>query len=147
VMVTAERMVEILMVEDNAGDVRLAQEALRDGRVRNRMNVVRDGVEGLAFLRQEGAYADSPKPDIILLDLNMPRMGGLELMEIVKQDNDLKRIPIVVLTTSSAEEDILRSYNLHANCYITKPVDFDQFMRVIGTIESFWLNIVQLPPE
>jgi len=141
------RPVVILLVEDNPGDVRLTQEALRDAKVCNRMHVVRDGVEAMEFLRRTGTHADAPRPDLILLDLNLPRKDGREVLADVKADPDLRRIPVVVLTTSKAEEDILRAYNLNANCYIAKPVDFDQFVHVVRSIESFWLTIVKLPPR
>ncbi|KAF5415847.1 MAG: putative methanogenesis regulatory protein FilR2 [Candidatus Methanogaster sp.] len=137
--------VEILLVEDNPGDVRLTQEVLKDGKVQNNMHVVKDGVDAISFLRQTGAYTGAPRPDIILLDLNLPRKDGREVLADIKADPDLKNIPVVVLTTSSAEQDIFRSYDLHANCYITKPVDLDQFIRVIRSIEDFWLTIVKLP--
>ncbi|MEA3281231.1 MAG: response regulator [Euryarchaeota archaeon] len=137
--------VEILLVEDNPGDVRLTQEVLKDGKVQNNMQVVKDGVDAIAFLRQTGEYAGAPRPDIILLDLNLPKKDGREVLADIKADPDLKNIPVVVLTTSSAEQDIFRSYDLHANCYITKPVDLDQFIRVIRSIEDFWLTIVKLP--
>ena len=137
--------VEILLVEDNPGDVRLTQEVLRDGRVRNNMSVVKDGVDAISFLHQTGEYVGAPRPDIILLDLNLPKKDGREVLAEIKADPDLKNIPVVVLTTSSAEQDIFRSYDLHANCYITKPVDLDQFIRVIRSIEDFWLTIVKLP--
>jgi CheY-like chemotaxis protein len=137
--------IEILLVEDSPADVRLTQEALRDGKVLNRMNTVSDGIEAMAYLKREGPYRDVRRPDLILLDLNMPRMDGREVLEKIKTDPDLKRIPVVILTTSRAEEDILRSYNLHANCYISKPVDLEQFITVIKSIEDFWLTIVQLP--
>lgn len=139
--------IEILMVEDNPGDVRLTQEALRENKVHNHMAVTRDGVEALAYLRQEGEYADAPRPDLILLDLNLPKKDGREVLAEVKADPQLKRIPVVVLTTSSADEDILRSYDLHANCYVTKPVDLDRFITVVRSIEGFWLSIVKLPPK
>lgn len=139
------RPVEILLVEDNAGDVRLTVEALRESKVRNHLSVARDGVEALAFLRREPSYADAPRPDVILLDLNLPKKDGREVLEEIKEDEVLKSIPVVILTTSRADEDILRSYNLHANCYITKPVDLDQFLRVVRSIETFWLEIVTLP--
>jgi CheY-like chemotaxis protein len=141
------RPIVILLVEDNPGDVRLTQEGLRDAKVSNTMHVVQDGVEALAFLRHQGRYADSPRPDLILLDLNMPRKDGREVLAEVKADPDLRRIPVVVLTTSKAEEDILRAYNLNANCFVTKPVDFAQFVHVVKSIEHFWLSIVSLPPE
>lgn len=138
--------IDILLVEDNPGDVRLTIEALKDVKLLNRMNVAQDGVEALAFLRHEGKYAKSPHPDLILLDLNLPKKDGREVLEEIKQDPDLKRIPVVVLTTSQAERDILKSYDEHANCYITKPVDLDQFIAVVKSIEDFWLTIVKLPP-
>ena len=139
--------VEILLVEDNAGDVRLTMEALKEAKVRNRLHVARDGVEAMAFLRQQGEYADAPRPDVILLDLNMPRKIGREVLAEVKADEDLRRIPVVILTISQAEEDILKAYDLHANCYITKPVDLNQFLAVVQAIENFWLTIVKLPPN
>ncbi len=139
--------VEILLVEDNAGDVRLTREAFKEGRVRNNLYVVTDGVDAMAFLRREGPYATMPHPDLILLDLNLPRKDGRQVLAEIKQDPDLKRIPVVVLTTSQAEEDILKSYNLHANCYITKPVDLGKFLSVIRSLENFWLTIVRLPPS
>jgi chemotaxis family two-component system response regulator Rcp1 len=139
------RPVEILLVEDNPGDVRLTIEALRDGKVRNHLNVATDGVEALAFVRRKGAYANAPRPDVILLDLNLPRKDGREVLAEIKADADLKTIPVVILTTSKADEDILRSYELNANCYITKPVDLDQFITVVRSIEDFWLTIVTLP--
>ena len=144
-METICEVVEILLVEDNPGDVRLTQEVLKDGKVRNNMSVVMDGVDAISFLQQTGEYAGAPRPDIILLDLNLPKKDGREVLAEIKADPDLKNIPIVVLTTSSAEQDIFRSYDLHANCYITKPVDLDQFIRVIRSIEDFWLTIVKLP--
>ncbi len=138
-------LIEILLVDDNAGDVRLTVEALKDAKVRNRLHIARDGVEAMAFLRREGQHANKPRPDIILLDLNMPKKDGREVLTELKADPALRSIPVVVLTTSKAEEDILKSYNLHANCYITKPVDLDQFLTVIKSIEDFWLTIVALP--
>ena len=139
--------VEILLVEDNLGDVRLTQEALNDGKVRNNMHVVEDGVEAVAFLRREGKYADAPRPDLILLDLNMPKKDGREVLAEIKTDEDRKRIPVVVLTTSKAEQDIFRAYDQHANCYITKPVDLDQFIKIVKGIEEFWFTIVKLPSD
>jgi CheY-like chemotaxis protein len=139
------RPIEILLVEDNPGDVRLTLEALKDGKVRNHLNVVRDGVEAMAFVRREGKFAHSPRPDLILLDLNLPRKDGREVLAEIKADPQLRRIPIVVLTTSQAEEDIVRAYNLNANCFITKPVDLDQFIKCVRSIEDFWLTIVKLP--
>jgi chemotaxis family two-component system response regulator Rcp1 len=141
------KLVEILMVEDNPGDVRLTIEALRETKVRNNLNVVEDGEGALAFLRREGKYVNVPRPDLILLDLNLPGKDGREVLEVIKADKDLGRIPVVILTTSQAEEDILRTYDLHANCYITKPVDLGQFIKVVQSIETFWLTIVKLPPE
>lgn len=137
--------IRILLVEDSPGDVRLTIEALKDGKVRNELSVVGDGIEALAFLQREGKYAEAPRPDLILLDLNLPKLNGRELLAIIKQDDSLKRIPIVVLTTSEAETDVLRVYDLNANCYITKPVDLDKFITVIKAIEDFWLTIVKLP--
>ena len=139
--------IEILMIEDNPGDVRLTQEALKENKIYNRLYAVGDGVEAMAFLRREGKYADAPRPDLILLDLNLPKKDGREVLAEVKADEGLKRIPVVILTSSQAEEDIIRTYNLHANCYITKPVDLDQFIRVVKSIEEFWLTIVKLPRE
>ena len=139
------RPIEILLVEDNPGDVRLTQEALKDAKVLNEMSVVEDGVEAMAFLRGEGQYTGRPRPDLILLDLNLPKKDGREVLAEVKAAEQLRRIPVVVLTTSSAEQDILKSYDLHANCYITKPVDLDQFVSVIKAIECFWLTAVKLP--
>jgi two-component system, chemotaxis family, response regulator Rcp1 len=139
--------VHILLVEDNPGDVRLTAEAFKEGRISNCLRVARDGVEALAYLRREGAYADVPRPDLILLDLNLPKKDGREVLSEIKADPSLKSIPVVILTTSAADLDIHKAYNLHANCYITKPVDFDQFMRVIHTIEDFWLSIVRLPDD
>jgi two-component system, chemotaxis family, response regulator Rcp1 len=139
--------VDILLVEDNPGDIRLTREALRDSKIRNNLTVVEDGVEAMAYLRREGAYADASRPDIILLDLNLPRMDGREVLREIKADDMLKRIPVVVLTTSESEDDILRSYDLHANCYIAKPVDFNRFITIVHTIENFWFSIVKLPPE
>jgi chemotaxis family two-component system response regulator Rcp1 len=139
--------IEILLVEDNPGDARLAMEALKDAKVRNNMHWVPDGVEAMRFLHREESYAQSPRPDVILLDLNLPKKDGREVLEDVKADPDLKRIPVVVLTVSSAEEDVLKSYDLHANCYIPKPLDLDRFIEVVRSIESFWLTIVRLPPS
>jgi chemotaxis family two-component system response regulator Rcp1 len=140
-----EKSIEILLVEDNPSDVRLIQEAFKEVKLRNCLSVVRDGEEGLMFLKQESMYRDAPRPDLILLDLNLPRMDGRELLERIKKCPQLHRIPVVVLTSSKAEEDIVRSYDLHANCYITKPVDLNQFIRIVQSIEQFWLTIVRLP--
>jgi CheY-like chemotaxis protein len=139
--------IEILMADDNQGDVRLALEALKGAKVKNNIHVVTDGIEAMAFLRKEGKYADVPRPDIFLLDLNMPKKDGREVLEELKSDPDLKMIPVVILTVSQAEEDILRSYNLYANCYITKPVDLDRFITIVKSIEDFWFTIVKLPPN
>jgi len=139
--------VVILLVEDNPGDVRLTQEAINDGKVRNNMHVAEDGVEAVAFLRREGKYADAPRPDLILLDLNLPKKDGREVLAEIKTDEDLKRIPVVVLTTSKAEQDIFRAYDQHANCYITKPVDLNQFIKIVKGIEEFWFTIVKLPSD
>jgi CheY-like chemotaxis protein len=143
----AHAPIEILLVEDNEGDVRLTREVLKDGRIRNTLNVVGDGVEALAFLRRDGEYADAKPQDLILLDLNLPKMDGREVLALIKADPELRRIPVVVLTTSSSEADVLAAYDLHANCYITKPVDLDQFVKVVRSIEDFWLAIVKLPRE
>ena len=139
--------IEILLVEDNPGDVRLTKEALNEGKVLNKLHVVEDGMEALAFLNGEGKYADVPRPELILLDLNLPKKDGRDVLAEIKTNEDLRRIPVVVLTTSDSEEDILKSYDLNANCYITKPVDLDQFIKVVQSIEEFWLTIVRLPPE
>ena len=139
------RPIEILLVEDNPGDARLTQEALREGKIRNNLHHAREGVEALAFLRREGEYAKAPKPDLVLLDLNLPRKDGREVLAEMKQDSRLRTIPVVVLTTSEAENDIVRSYELHANCYITKPVGLEQFISIVREIETFWLAVVTLP--
>lgn len=139
------RPAEVLLVEDSPGDVRLTREALKEGKVRNNLSVVSDGVEAMEFLRREGKYKDAPRPDIVLLDLNMPRKDGREVLAEMKSDEQLKRIPVVILTTSEAEQDILRTYDLHANCYLTKPVDLEQFISIVKSVEDFWLTIVQLP--
>ena len=139
--------VEILLVEDNPGDARLVKEALKDVKVLNNLTIAKDGQEALDFLHREGDHAEAPHPDLILLDLNLPKKDGREVLAEIKVDDNLKRIPVVVLTTSKAEEDILKSYNLQANCYITKPVDLDEFIKVIKSIKDFWLTIVKLPPE
>jgi two-component system, chemotaxis family, response regulator Rcp1 len=139
--------IEILLVEDNPGDVRLTTEALAEAKVRNRLSVARDGVEALQYLRREPPFQTSTRPDIILLDLNMPRMDGREVLQELKADPSLSSIPVVVLTTSESEEDVLRSYQLHASCYITKPVDLEQFLKVVRSVEDFWLTVVRLPPK
>lgn len=139
--------IEILLVEDNPGDVRLTREALKDGKIVNNLHVAEDGVDALAFLRREGKYHNAVRPELILLDLNLPKKDGREVLAEIKADKELKRIPVVILTSSAAEQDIVKSYNLHANCYVTKPVDLDQFINVVKSIEHFWLTVVKLPPE
>ena len=139
------RPIEILMVEDNPGDVRLTREALNDAKVINNLHVADDGIEALNFLKRQGKYKDAIRPDLILLDLNLPKKDGREVLGEIKADPGLRQIPVVILTTSKAEEDILKTYDLHANCYITKPVDLEKFIEVISAIEDFWLSIVKLP--
>ena len=139
--------IEILLVEDNPGDARLTREALSLSKVRNNLHRASDGEEAMAFLRRQGAFAMMPTPDLILLDLNLPRRDGREVLEDIKSDPGLKHIPVVILTSSQAEEDIIRSYQLHANCFITKPVDLEQLTKVVQGIEQFWFTLVQLPPE
>jgi CheY-like chemotaxis protein len=139
--------VEILLVEDNIGDARLAKEALKESKIKNDLQIVGDGIDAMDFLHRKGKFINAPRPDLILLDLNLPRKDGREVLAEIKNDPDLKRIPVVILTISKAEEDILKTYNLHANCYITKPLDLDQFMKVVKSIEDFWLTIVKLPSE
>jgi CheY-like chemotaxis protein len=139
--------IEILLVEDNPADVRLTQEALKEGKVRNNLHIARDGIEAIEFLRKVGKFSNAVRPDLILLDLNLPRKDGREVLADIKVDPDLKTIPVVVLTTSSAEADIFKIYKLHANCYITKPVDLDQFVKVVKSIDDFWLTVVRLPSE
>lgn len=139
------RPVQILLVEDNPADVRLTMEALKEAKVLNKLAVVKDGIEALSLLRQQGSHAQAARPDLILLDLNLPRKDGREVLAEIKGDDNLKRIPVVILTTSQDEQDVLKTYNLYANCYITKPVDLNQFMAVVKTIEDFWLGIVVLP--
>ncbi len=146
-MISDGSPIRILLVEDNPADVRLTLEALKEGKIINDLEVARDGVEALDFLYRRGAFADAPRPDLVLLDLNLPKKDGREVLADIKGDEDLKRIPVVVLTTSEAEEDILGSYNLHANCFISKPVDLEQFIKVVKTIEDFWLTIVSLPRQ
>jgi two-component system, chemotaxis family, response regulator Rcp1 len=141
------RPIEILLVEDNPGDVDLTMEGLHEGKVHNNLSVVRDGDEAMAFLRREGKYANAPRPELILLDLNLPKKNGREVLAEIKGDDRLRSIPVVILTSSKAEEDILKTYKLNANCYITKPVDLDQFIKVVRAIEDFWFTIVTLPPE
>ncbi len=146
-MTDGKSPVEILLVEDNPGDERLTREALREGKVYHNLHWVKDGVQAMEFLRRQGKYANVPRPDIVLLDLNLPKKDGREVLEEIKTDEDLKRIPVVVLTTSKAEEDVLRTYNLHANCYVTKPVDLEKFIVVVKSIDVFWLTVVTLPPN
>jgi two-component system, chemotaxis family, response regulator Rcp1 len=142
-----ERLVEILLVEDNPGDIRLTQEVFKEGKVRNQLSVVRNGEEALAFLHREGHFASVLRPDMILLDLNLPRKDGRAVLAEIKADPDLKRIPVIILTTSGAESDLIQTYNLHANCYIVKPVELDHFIEAVKRIEGFWLQIVKLPPN
>jgi CheY-like chemotaxis protein len=139
--------IEVLLIEDDPGDVLMTQEAFEEHKVRNKLNVVRDGEAALAYLRREDQYADAPRPDLILLDLNLPRIDGREVLAVIKEDGDLRRIPVVVLTTSQADEDILRSYSLHANAYVTKPVDFERFIAVVRQIDEFFVSVVKLPPR
>ncbi len=139
--------IEVLLVEDDPGDVLMTREAFEENKVNNRLTVVADGVEALAYLRREGGYADAVRPDLILLDLNLPRRDGREVLAEIKSDEDLHQIPVVVLTTSQSEEDILRSYQLHANAYVTKPVDFDRFISVVRQIDDFFVSVVKLPPR
>jgi len=139
------KMAEILLVEDNPGDVRLTLEASKENKMLNNISVVNDGVEALDFLRRKGIYANAPRPDLILLDLNLPKKDGREVLSEIKTDNKLKYIPVIILTTSQAEEDIFKAYGLNANCYITKPVDLEQFIKVVKSIEEYWFTIVRLP--
>lgn len=141
------KKVEILLVEDNPGDIVLTQEAFKSAKVANTLNVVRDGEEALMYLRRQGQFASVAIPDIILLDLNLPRIDGREVLEEIKKDPELKQIPIVILTSSEADSDVLQTYNLHVNCYVVKPVDFDKFMKVIQAVNDFWLTVVKLPPH
>jgi chemotaxis family two-component system response regulator Rcp1 len=143
----ANKVIEILMVEDSPGDVRLTRESFNDAKVKNNLSIASDGAEAIAFLRRQGKHAKAPRPDLILLDLNLPKKDGREILAEIKQDPGLKTIPVVVLTTSSAERDILQSYQLHANCYITKPVDLEGFSRVVQSVDNFWLSLVQFPSE
>lgn len=145
-MVTVEPL-QILLVEDDLGDVELTRESLSDSKLIMNISVMEDGVEAMAFLRREGKYSEAPRPDLILLDLNMPRKDGRQVLAEIKADDELRMIPVVILTTSAAEEDIVKSYNLGANCYVTKPVGFDQFQKVVGAIEGFWFTVVKLPTK
>ncbi len=150
VMIIPNRLlkpVNILIVEDNRADVRLIEEAFKEGKLYIDLNVAEDGVEAMSYLRKEGIYKDANSPDIILLDLNMPRKNGYEVLEEIKLDNDLRRIPVIIMTISKAEEDVLKSYNLHANAYIVKPVELSQFTETIKSLEDFWFTIVKLPPK
>ena len=139
--------VEVLLVEDNPGDIRLTKEAMKEAKIINNLNVVEDGVEALAYLRKKGKFKDVNRPDLILLDLNLPKKNGREVLAEIKQDINLKQIPVVILTVSKAEEDVIKTYELHANCFITKPVDMDQFIKVVKSLENFWFSIVKLPPN
>jgi len=143
----ATKPVDILLVEDNPGDVRLTQEALKDAKLKVNLHVVNDGVEAMAFLRKEGQYAEKPSADLVLLDLNLPKKDGRQVLAEIKSDCDLRRTPVVIVTTSKAEEDIVKTYDLHANCYVTKPLDLDQFVMMVQSIEHFWLTIVKLPTD
>ena len=146
-MAVQPKTADILLVEDNPGDVRLTSEALKDSRIRNRLHVVENGVEALSFLRRQGDYAGAPRPDLILLDWNLPKKSGQELLQEIKSDQDLRTVPVLVLTTSRSEEDILKAYSLHANCYLAKPVDFVNLSEVLKSIEDFWFTVVTLPPK
>jgi CheY-like chemotaxis protein len=139
--------IEILLVEDNPGDIRLTQEGLSESKITNNLRTVGDGEEALSYLRREGLFAAAPRPDLIMMDLNLPRMDGRELLAKIKSDDDFRRIPVVVLTTSQAEDDVIKAYDLHANCYITKPVDLEKFITVVNSIEDFWLTMVRLPDK
>jgi chemotaxis family two-component system response regulator Rcp1 len=141
------RPIEILLVEDNEGDARLTKEALTENKMHHKLNVVRDGEEALKFLKREGKHVSAPRPDLILLDLNLPKKNGREVLSEIKKDLSLRRIPVVILTVSQNEEDIMKSYDLYANCYIAKPVDLNQFMEIVKLVKNFWLNIVKLPPD
>lgn len=143
---TTTQPIEILLVEDNPGDVRLTEEAFKEGRIENNIHVARDGIEALAFLHQRGEFEDAPRPDLVLLDLNLPRMNGDEVLTELKADDDLKYIPVVVLTSSKAEEDVVKSYKHHANAYLTKPIDPDAFIETVRSFEKFWFSVVRLPP-
>lgn len=143
----AVQPIDILLVEDNPGDARLTQEVLKDSKIKNTLHIVTDGVEAMEFLHRRGSFQAAPRPDIILLDLNLPRMDGREVLHAIKDEESLRRIPIVIMTTSDDEQDILNAYDLYANCYITKPVDFQRFIEIVKTIENFWFSIVRLPPD
>lgn len=144
---TNSGMIEILMVEDNPADIRLTKEAFKDAKMLNNLHVVNNGEDAMAFLHRHGNYVNTPRPDLILLDLNLPKKDGREVLAEIKKDPDLKRIPVVILTTSDDEKDVLKAYNLHVNAYIKKPVDLEQFMRIVEAVEEFWLSVVKLPPK
>ena len=146
-MINDMKPIDILLVEDSEGDARLAMEALKDSKMRNKIYHVWDGMEAMDFLQHRGKHADAPRPDLVLLDLNLPKKDGRQVLAEIKEDKDLQRIPVVILTISKDEEDVLKTYNLHANCYITKPIDLEQFLKVVKSIEEFWLTIVKLPPN
>lgn len=146
-MSNGEYVYEILLVEDNPGDIRLTQEAMKESKFKNNLSIATDGVEAMEFLKKQGKYKDTPIPDLVLLDLNLPKMDGREVLEQMKSIDEFKKIPVVILTTSNAEKDIAKSYELHANCYINKPVDLEQFFEVVRTIENYWFNIVKLPSK
>lgn len=146
-MNTAIKLVDILVVEDNPGDARLIKEVLKGNKIYNSLNIVKDGIEALDFLHKSGKFADVPRPDLILLDLNLPRKDGREVLAEIKSDERYKQIPVVIMTMSKSEEDILKSYKLHANCFVTKPIDLDQFVKVVESIEDFWFSLVKLPPK
>ncbi len=146
-MVESDNVIEVLLVEDSPSDARLTEEAFRDGKIANRLTIVTDGLEALAYLRRTGAYAKAPRPDLILLDLNLPKMDGREVLRLIKTDDALKTIPVVVLTTSEADQDVLKAYEYHANCYIRKPVDLARFLQIVSMIEDFWLTVVKLPSD
>ena len=144
---SANKSIDILIVEDNSGDARLMTEVLKDNRISNNLYVVKDGVEAMNFLYKKAPFSEVPYPDLIILDLNLPKKDGREVLAEIKSDNDLKKIPVVIMTSSQSQEDILKTYNLHANCYITKPIDLNQFMKVVKSIEDFWFTIVKLPEK
>lgn len=144
---TNSGMIEILMVEDNPADIRLTKEAFKDAKMLNNLHVVNNGEDAMAFLHRHGNYVNTPRPDLILLDLNLPKKDGREVLAEIKKDPDLKRIPVVILTTSDDEKDVMKAYNLHVNAYIKKPVDLEQFMRIVEAVEEFWLSVVKLPPK
>ena len=146
-MIQTTDTIEVLLVEDSPSDARLTQEAFKDGKIRNNLTLVTDGAEAMAYLRREGKYSEAVRPDLVLLDLNLPKMDGREVLRQIKTDEDLKTIPVVILTTSEAEQDVVKAYEYHANCYIRKPVDLARFLEIITVVENFWLTVVKLPPE